>query len=1014
MRKLVLLLMCFSLAISQLYAQNRTVSGKVTDDKGNPVPGATVSVVGTKINVVADEKGSFSVSVPNSARSIEVSSTGFKAATVSIAGKSSVEVKLAVSASELDEVVVTGLGKQKKAEYSGAVARVTGAEIRNVPIATFEQMLQGKAAGVTVLNGSGQPGNPANVTIRGQLSITSGATPLYVVDGMPVEAAVFQGINPNDIENIEVLKDASSAAQYGSRGAAGVIVVTTRRGQSGKVKVTYSGQFGTKNKPTFNYDIMNSTQLLAAQESLGRILPASAAGLPGWFYSRNNPANASLPAATLVGYDRILDSLRINGTNWDDQFFRTGTFSNQEVNISGGTGRTRFFTSLGIYDEQGLIRRSDLKRYTFRNNLDYADDKFKMSFSSNIGYTIRNFQESTTTNSTANPFLASRITPGYVLPYKGDGTWNNGAALSFAGPNLLNAMELNENYNDQLKMTLGFDASYKLMKNVTAGFFAGADFRETQSTGYRNPRSWYSSSSTDIRTRSGWITESLGRFWQYNMRGSLGWAKNYNNVHDVEVTAFAEFLKTKAKSFNMQGFGVDEKRPNTPAATTQGNAGNGLFAIVGGGKSERALSSVFGVGRYTYKKKYTLNASYRYDGASNLAADNRFQGFYSFGVTWDAIKENFLAGRKNLNTLRLKVSYGQSANNDNFQLGDFGYLPTYGQGAYQGLPTVVVAGVGNLAALWEYTNTLNVGIDFGFFKNRLYGDIQLYDRRTENLYARNSLSATGGLGIGSFQDVNAGSLQNKGFEYNVNYDIVKNADVTWTVNVNGAYNRNRVLSLGSTSAFERGTELVEVGKPLGSHYYQGWAGVDQATGKPLYLDLNGNVTDVFSAAFRRNDWGTWQAPWTGGFGSTLRVGGFDISALFNWQKESIRLNNLEFFVENPGFLQQGFNQASSLNFWQKPGDVASTQSPLFQNQFSAKYLQDASFLRLRNITLSYTLPQATIAKLKYVSNVRFYVLGQNLATWTKWKGYDPEDDNNISLSEYPNPRSFTAGVQISF
>jgi TonB-linked SusC/RagA family outer membrane protein len=1028
MRKLVLLLMCFSLAISQLYAQNRTVSGKITDDKGNPVPGATVSVVGTKINVVADEKGSFSVSVPNSARSIEVTSTGFKATTVSIAGKSSVEVKLATATSELDEVVVTGLGKQKKAEYSGAVARVSGAEIRNVPIATFEQMLQGKAAGVTVLNGSGQPGNPANVTIRGQLSITSGATPLYVVDGMPVEASVFQGINPNDIENIEVLKDASSAAIYGSRGAAGVIVVTTRRGSSGKIKVTYSGQFGTKSKPTFNYDMMNTTELFATQEALGKQLGGNIGqndfgllpNMPGWQYSRNNPikyvGGAPQPktAADFLFGDRYLDSLKNISVNWDDAFFRTGTFSNQEVNISGGTGRTRFFSSLGIYDEQGLIRRSDLKRYTLRNNIDYADDKFKMSVSSNIGYTIRNFQESTVTNSTANPFLASRITPGYIAPYKADGTWNNGAPLYYAGPNTLNAMEFNEILNDQIKMTLGFDASYKIIKNVTAGFFAGADFRETQATTYRHPRAWNNSSSADIRTRSGSITESLGRFWQYNMRGSLGWAKNYNNIHDVEITGYAEFLKTKQKNFSMQGFGVDEKRPNTPAATTQGNAGNQLFAIVGGGKSERALTSLFGTGRYTFKKKYTLNASYRYDGASNLAEDNRFQGFYSVGVTWDATKENFLAGKKNINTLRVKASYGQSANNDNFALGDFGYLPTYGQGGYQGLQTVVVAGIGNQAALWEYTNTLNIGIDFGFFQNRFYGDIQLYDRRTENLYARNSLSATGGLGIGSFQDVNAGELQNKGFEYNLNYDIVKNTDITWSVNVNGAYNRNRVLSLGNTTAFERGTELVEVGKPLGSHYNVGWAGVDQATGKPLYYDLAGNVTDQFLASARRNDWGTWQAPWTGGFGSSLRVGGFDVSALFNWQKESIRLNNLEFFVENPGFVTQGFGQARSFNMWQKPGDVASTQSGFYQNQFSSKYLQDASFLRLRNITLSYTLPQATIAKLKYVSNVRFYVLGQNLATWTKWKGYDPEDDNNISLSEYPNPRSYTAGVQITF
>ena len=297
-------------------------------------------------------------------------------------------------------------------------------------------------------------------------------------------------------------------------------------------------------------------------------------------------------------------------------------------------------------------------------------------------------------------------------------------------------------------------------------------------------------------------------------------------------------------------------------------------------------------------------------------------------------------------------------------------------------------------------------------RNKLYGDIQVYDKRTNNLFAQLSLSATGGP-FGSV-DVNAGKMFNRGIEYNINYDVIRTRDLTWTLNVNGSYNKNEVTDLGGITSFELGTSLVSVGKPIGSHYEVKWAGVDASTGAPLYYDLDGKVTPVYSAANRVQDYGTSIPPLAGGFGTSLRWKGFDLNAFFSYAADYNLVNNWEFFLESPNFLGQGINQAKSLDFWQQPGDVASSASPLYQNQFTSKLIQDASFLRLRTLSLSYTMPASVTERLKAVSNVRFYILGQNLLTWTKWKGLDPENDANISLGEYPNPRAITAGIDITF
>jgi hypothetical protein len=289
--------------------------------------------------------------------------------------------------------------------------------------------------------------------------------------------------------------------------------------------------------------------------------------------------------------------------------------------------------------------------------------------------------------------------------------------------------------------------------------------------------------------------------------------------------------------------------------------------------------------------------------------------------------------------------------------------------------------------------------------------VQLYNKITKNLFATLSLSAASGF---SNQDINAGSMYNKGIEYNLNYELLRRRDLTWTVSVNGAYNKNKVTSLGNTTSFERGTELVTVGLPLGSHYEVKWAGVDAATGAPLYYTKTGKLTTTYSDEDKVQEYGTWIPPVTGGVGSTLRYKNFDFSVFFNYAAKTTRVNNMEFFMQNPGFLQQGVNQDAGYTFWTKPGQNTNVQSPLFQNNFSSRLIQDASWFRMRNITLSYTLPETLLNRSKFLSDARFYVSGQNLLTWTHWRGLDPEDSNNISSTEYPNPRAITMGIEVHF
>lgn len=1028
MRKLLsTFLLMLGFIISAL-AQNRTVSGTVTDSKGTPIQGASVLVAGTKLGTSTDEQGKFSLSVPQSANALIVSAVNNQTQRVSIKGNT-VNVRLTANEGNLEEVVVTGIRTVKKVEYAGAASRVSRGQIDNKPLGSLDQGLQGLAPGLSVLTSSGQPGTSANIIIRGQQSIQGGSNPLFIMDGIPIEAGVFQGINSNDIESIDVLKDAASTAPYGSRGSAGVVVITTRRGTGGKMKLSYSTQYGIKAKPDFAFSPMTTAQLLQAQNDYGRILSASNASgyagtisIPGWYYAKNNPRYATLSAAQQATNDRMLDSISKINTNWMDYMFRTGTFQNHDLNLQGGTGKTRIYSNLGYYKELGVTPRTDMKRISWRNNVDYADDHFSIGFSSSIAYTKRNFQQSTTTNSTANPFLAVNIATPYARVYDDNGKYFVGnnvyyplvPSTAFVGANQLDVTSLDQNYNDQVKGLLSTNMSYKIGKYITAAVVAGLDFRETQNTQYGSKLAFNRYSSGTLTTKAGFQYEDLARYFSYDIRPSLDFRRNFTDKHLVDVMLVGELVKEYTKSFSLTGYGIDPRTPNTPAAITQGNAANQLYAAVGGGKGRNSLFSGLLLVNYVYNDKYSISASYRQDGSSKLPTATRWQDFYSVGLGWTITQENFMKGISFINNLKLRLSYGGAGNSNNFPFGNFGYLDTYAaNGNYSGLTTQYVSNVGNPNLKWEKTYTKNLGLDFALYKNKISGSLEVYDRLTKDLFVLKQLPAEAG---GYAVNINAGELSNKGVEADVKIDVISTKKVIWTIRGNVGYNKNKIKSLAGEQPYTVGTSRITEGLPLGSHYEVAWAGVDQATGAPLYYKKDGTITSVYSADDKVQRFGTWEAPWKGGFGTGIRFSGFDLSTSFSWQKGATKMDNLEYFVENPvGFLSGGYNQSASLNFWKKPGDVASTPSPLYGTNFSSKLIHDASFLRLRDVTLAYSVSSDKLSKLKFVSRLKFYVQGTNLFMWTHWRGMDPEaGPSNINLSEFPNPRAITCGLDLTF
>lgn len=1020
MRKLLVLLTAILFFTGQLFAQ-KSITGKVIDEKGNPVANASVTIKGTSTGTITTEDGSYSLNVPESARQLEISAVGYATQTVDIAAsRSFYSTALSAISKEIEEVVVTGYTNIKKSKYAGAATMVTKDKINFVPNASFDQILQGRAPGLLVTVGSGQPGSSARVQLRGQSSVSGGSQPLYILDGMPIEDATFQSLNPNDFEDVQVLRDAVSTAQYGNRGSGGVIIITSKRGKSGKPQLTYTGQAGITQPGEQKFEMMNSAEILAFQEKLAPII--GNASLPGWRYSKLNPAYAASTPAQQAATDRILDSLKGIDTDWRDVFLRNGNFTSHDLNLNGGAGNTRYFVGAALYDEDGIGLRSDLRRYTLRANLDIQTEKFTAQLNHSVGYTHRNFIESENGIALANPFAAAYLGLPYQKLFGANGKPDVGGGK--VGPNAYDRIFNTTSNNDQIKANIAYSLNYNITKNIYAGGFVGLDYRVTSSERSVYPNS-YAANTSGFPTGPDPVTGQPGggsygngynRFFQYIGRAFVGYKKVFKDKHDIDVKAVTEYTREKRNTFAYTGYGINEKLLNTAAGITAGDVDNRLIANVGGSNTGRTLTAIMGLANYTFDEKYSLNLSVRRDASSQLAKDQRWVTFYAGGVTWNILKEKFTEGWTKFNDLRLRASYGINANADGFFFGDFGYLPLFDVGSYGGTnQTIFPSNAGNLDVTWEKIKTINLGLDFGLFKNRIYGSVDVYKKTTDGNIIPQTISATGGFGDGAKIPVNAGVVVNKGVELMLNVDVVRTKDILWSVGGNIAYNHNEVTSLGQVSEFEQGTELVKVGLPLGSHYIVKWGGVDAASGAPLYYTKDGKLTDQYSDDDRVSDFGTYNAPWIGGFNTSVRFKGISLGAFFTYQEGFSRFNNQDFFQLNHAFAVQGFNMRREMStMWTTPGQVTDIQSPLYQRQFVSKDIQDASFVRFRNLSLSYDFGKNLVEKMKVFSALKIYVQAQNLATWTNWTGFDPEDNDNIAQYEYPTPRTYTAGLQVTF
>lgn len=968
------LVMAFMLQIS--FAQEKSVSGTITAAAdGSPLPGVNVIVKGTTRGVQSDFDGNYAIKV-NSNETLVYSFVGMKTTERAVGGNLTMNVQLQEDAAALEEVVVVAYGKSKKSSIIGSVSTVTSETIENVPVASFEQILKGQSPGLHVISGSGQPGTAAKVRIRGTHSINGGSTPLYILDGVPINANDFATLNPNDFESVSVLKDAASTSIYGSRGSSGVILITTKSGKYGeKSVVRYTTQYGVSEIGQLRFEMMNAREK--------RI-----------FENWQSPG-------TWTDAD-IANSVT---TDWTDVFFRQASTVTHDFSVSGGSEKTRFYTSLSYYDQEGIGLRSSLQRFNVRLNLDHkVSDKFNVGVNSSIGYSKSNFISSENGINLNNPFAAVYLAQPYDTPFNEDGTYNTGPAQ--VGGNALENLDNNINKRRDLKLIVNGYAEIEFMKNVRARVSAGVDYINRLIETGASPNTYFGQNAGFTGDQGGYSFNSQF-VANINALTSLSYGNTFNEVHNFDIAAYMEYYKFHSQSGLFSGFGIDPKLVGYATGITAGTDENGFIPTVGGRVTQRGLFGVFGNAKYNYDEKYFFEATIRRDASSRFSEANKWGTFYAVAGGWALHREDFITASW-INNLKLRASYGTTGNQAG--IGDFQTEGTYGANSYNGIAGTVANSIGNNQLKWEESEKLNIGLDYGFLNNRINGSVDYYVENISDLFISQQLSTTSGFGS---IDANVGKMQNKGFDGIIEGIILRNQDFSMSLNFNFNYNQNEITDLGQESEYELGTSIVREGLPFGSHFVVGWAGVNPANGAPLYLDIDGNVTDVFNPNNSLAEWGSYEPVLTGGFGTNIRYKGWNLSAAFTFANDYNRFNNQSFFQENPNFSQFNLSTAM-LSIWRAPGQVTDIQGFGYNREFTSKDIEDASYTRLTNVTLSYRLPQEYLEKISFIDGVRLYLQGQNLYTWTNFSGFDPEDSNNIAGYEYPTPRTITFGVDLNF
>lgn len=992
MRRRLLLPMLFGLLTSlAVYAQDRTVRGKVTGaDDGLPLPNVSVTIKGTQTGAPTDIDGSYSISVPASGGVLVFNFLGYITKEIEIGNQTTINVILEPDVKSLGEVVVTGYGEYTDKNFTGSSVQVTSESIEKVPLADFSQILQGQASGLLIQGSSGQPGAAATITIRGVNSISSGTTPLFVVDGVPVDAEQFSSLNPNDFATINVLKDASATAPYGSRGANGVVIVTTKKGKAGAPKFNYSFQQGWTAQLTRDdfIPVMNGRQKVDFELLTG---------------------GSQLAALS----NEELDRLRNIDTDWAREIFRVGKLQTHEVTASGGNENMTYYISGNYFSQEGHVKNTHLDRYTLRTNLSGQSGDFNFATNLTLGYTEQAF-----TNE-GDAFIGSPLNAAYwTNPYETVFDENGDYTVVRTGqPNAV--QELTENLDERTNVrvvaniNLGYDIP--LVKGLSVNTNWGVDFRDSELFSFRDPQTNPGAQATG---NQGSLARSSSRTTSFVGTNSINYDTSFGEDHALNVGVYQEINYRDFSTFNFTGFGIVGRLENETSVTA-GTAANGFIPTVGGDGVGSSIASFFAIADYGFKDRYFLNASVRRDGSSRFGEDNQWATFYSVGGSWNISDEDFFSSVNFVDNLKLRASFGTVGNQD---IGDFGFVAqvtTFTGNPYDGLPGKTLANVPNPTLKWETKQSFNVGTDFSLFTGRVSGSVDFFIDDTKDLLLDTPLSLTTGFAT---QPQNIGTIRNSGVELTLKTVNFRSGDFTWETSINATYVKNEVRELpgGQDIITNNRNLIIREGSPVNSNYLVPYVGVNPANGDALYRDIDGNITNVYNPDDRRV-LKPRQAPYFGGFTNTFKYKGITLSAFFSWVQGNGLYNNEATNIENPQFFVDGM-AVTLLNAWKTPGQVTNvprirtvdglTTSP-YQTS-TTRYMEDGSYLRLRNVNLSYDLPRSLLETVR-LQNVRVFVQGQNLWTSTKFSGADPEDGNSFLLGAvYPTLRTYTVGINVGF
>ncbi|MEO8109921.1 MAG: TonB-dependent receptor [Ginsengibacter sp.] len=1010
--------------------QSKIITGKITSPSGDPIAGASVQVKGSSVGTSANEQGEFSITVAGARPILVISNVGYKNKEVSVKNQSQVNIVLEEDQNELSQVVIIGYGAVKKSDLTGSVASIKSDELKAVPVTSFDQAMQGRAAGVQVTQTSGKPGAEASIRIRGTSSINAGNEPLYVIDGLLVSSdggdmttgvtlgpriGALSAINPSDIESIEILKDASATAIYGSRGANGVVLITTKRGKSGAGTVSFDMYYGQQEVAN-KLDVLNAAQ----------------------FANLVNDAKLNADATPIYVNPKNLGE----GTDWQSELFRKAPMASYQLSFSGGDEKTKYSLSGGYFDQDGIIINSNFKRYTFRANLDRELSK-KLTVGTSLSYANINSTGVLTNNGTIVPGVVSAallfnpVLSVYDSATKGGYTFENDRGKTLGNP-IADAKEYNS-YTNSSRILGNFYARYKITNDLELKSSFGIDgFNQKESSFGPNflKRTQASMGEAALGTVQGltWLNEN-----------TLTYNKDWNEKHSVNALVGFTTQQFKNESLFAYAFDFPDSRTgyhNIAAGLKPQKSANG--------ESQWSLVSYLGRVNYSLLDKYLFTATGRIDGSSKFAEGKKYGFFPSGAFAWKVIKEDFMQQAKFISDLKFRISYGVIGNQAIPPYQSLALVGPYGEGVfnssngpevYTGLEPLSFV---NKNLKWESTRQLDIGLDVSFFQNRLSITADYYQKKTFDLLLSTPIPTTSGF---SSTVLNVGNILNNGFDFDIR-SVNTRGQLNWNTSLNISVNRNKITNLNTeTDILLLGGSLLRKGQPVGTFYgyiFDGIFQTDQeASSSPVlvgqgpgspnpasfakagdrkYRDIN---SDGKIDAKDRTLLGSAQPDFTFGFNNSFSYKNIELNIFFQGSQgnKMANFNNLDllnFTGQNNVLAEAGLNRWTPQNPGNKYPRALSSGS-LDVGVFSSAIVEDASYLRLKNVTLAYRIPAGIINKVK-IKSLRVFAGATNLWTLTNYSGYDPEANTygqsttliGIDAGGYPQARTYTIGINAGF